>query len=225
MAELRRPIICMVTDRRQLPDPSDRRLIRLVTSASRAGVTLVHLRERDLDDRRLLVLARDVVAAVSQSGTRVVVNDRLDVALASGAHGVHLREDSVSADRVRQMVPEGFLVGRSVHSAEQAARATGTGVDYIVMGTVYGTPSKPGGTRIAGLTGLAEACHAFSGPVLAIGGVTADNVGDIAATGAAGIAAIRLFAELLTDDCDIDPGMDQLVAGIRRAYGARSPTP
>jgi thiamine-phosphate diphosphorylase len=219
MADLRRPILCLVTDRRRLPEPCERSLIHLVAVAARAGVTLIHLRERDLDDRQLLTLTCDVLTAVAGTAAKVVVNDRVDVALAAGADGVHLREDSMPSLRIRPIVPNGFLIGRSVHSPEDAALAGRSGVDYIVMGTVYPTASKPE-TSPTGVAPLIEAIRATPVPVLGIGGVTADNVADIAAAGAAGIAAIGLFADLQRDDgdADIQPAMVALLARIRQAF-------
>jgi thiamine-phosphate diphosphorylase len=190
---LRRPIICLVTDRRRLGDPGEDQLVRLVATASAAGVTLIHVRERDLDDRRLLALIRRLLTAVRPE-TAVVVNDRADVALAAGAAGVHLRSDSVPADRLRRFVPPGFLIGRSVHGAAEAAMAAESGVDYLIMGTTFATTSKDSTAPVAGLDGLADACRAGRVPVVAIGGITLDNVTGIAAAGAAGIAAIGLFA-------------------------------
>jgi thiamine-phosphate diphosphorylase len=216
---LARPIICLVTDRRRLPQPDEDALVRLVAHASAAGVNLVHIRERDLDDRRLLELTRRVMTVV-KAGTAVVVNDRTDVALAAGAAGVHLRADSVPADRLRRLVPEGFLIGRSVHSAAEAAKAADSGVDYVVMGTTFATASKEEGMPLAGIDGLADACRAGRVPVLAIGGVTADNVREVAAAGAAGIAAIGLFAETLTAAApqEIEIAMRGVVNRIRGAW-------
>jgi thiamine-phosphate diphosphorylase len=227
MADLRRPILCLVTDRRRLPEPHERSLIHLVTAAARAGVTLIHLRERDLDDRQLLTLTRDVVAAAAGTTATIVVNDRVDLALAAGAGGVHLREDSVSALRVRRIVPDRFLIGRSVHRPEDAALAGRSGVDYIVMGAVYPTASKPENSPTVGVAALTEAIGDTPVPVLGIGGVTADNVGGIAAAGAAGIAAIGLFADLQRDDGvrDIQPAMGELLARIRRAFDTRLAVP
>ena len=229
MADLRPPIFCLVTDRRRLPEPSDRNLVRLVASAARAGVSLIHLRERDLDDRHLFALTRRLLAATAGTDARLVVGDRADVAIAAGAHGVHLREDSMAASRLRAIAPAGFLIGRSVHGPEGAARAAADGVDYLVMGHIFPTPSKPADAQPAGLTGLTEVCRVSSAPVLAIGGVAADNVGDLAAAGAAGIAAIGLFADLtkvvdpvMDDEGDgiIQAPMDELVARLRMAFGA-----
>lgn len=125
--------------------------------------------------------------------TRILVNDRVDVALAAGAHGVHLRADSFSASRVRAMGPSPFLVGRSVHSVEDAvAAATGGGLDYLIFGTVFESASKPGGAP-AGLAALAAVARATRVPVLAIGGITTERIGEAMSAGASGVAAITMF--------------------------------
>ena len=123
------------------------------------------------------------------------MNDRADVAMATGAHGVHLRADSYAADRVRAVVPAGFLVGRSVHHPDEAAAvASERAVDYIVFGTVFASASKAPGHAIAGIDGLAAAASAARPvPVLAIGGVTVDSAPALKAAGASGLAAIGLF--------------------------------
>ena len=220
-AGLGRPIICLVTDRARVNPPGDGGLIRLIEHAAHAGVDLVHLREPSLDDRRLLALARAAVRVVEPTPARIVVNDRLDLALAAGAHGVHLRADSVSADRLRPLIPPGFLVGRSVHSTREAVSAAASGVDYLVAGTVYPTAAKPG-AHLIGSDGLAKIVAAVNVPVLAIGGVVADKGRDVAATGAAGLAAIGLFADATTDsDERLDQHLREILAGIRASF----PTP
>jgi thiamine-phosphate pyrophosphorylase len=171
----------------------DDMLVARARSAAAAGVHLVQIRQPDRDPRALISLATRVQAAVAGSKTRVVINDRVDVALACGAHGVHLRGDSMAASRVRSIVPAGFLLGRSVHSADEAARVTAAGgLDYLMFGTVFGTSSKPG-ARPAGVDGLHAACAASHLPVLAVGGVSAERAGAIADAGAAGFAAIGFF--------------------------------
>jgi thiamine-phosphate diphosphorylase len=129
---------------------------------------------------------------VRNTVTRVVVNDRLDVALTSGADGVHLRADSIPPEAARAIAPPGFLIGRSVHSLDEAVDAS-AGVDYLIAGTVYPSASKPGMTEMLGLHGLAEIAGAVHVPVLGIGGITIDRLGDVARAGAAGVAAIGLF--------------------------------
>jgi len=129
----------------------------------------------------------------------VLVNDRLDVALAAGAHGVHLRGDSCSAARVRPLSPRGFVIGRSIHTADEAARVVADGgLDYLVFGPVYETISKPGRTP-AGLDALRAVAASTTIPVLAVGGVTRDRFASIGRAGAAGMAAIGLFASAADD--------------------------
>ena len=169
-------------------------LVHRVTRAASTGVDVVQVRERDLDDSHLLVLVREVVAAVSGTSTRVLVNDRADVAIAAGAHGVHLRGDSPRASRVRAIVPAGFLVGRSVHSLVEIDAAVADGAsDYLMFGTVFPSAGKPQGHRVAGVEALREACRRSAIPVIAIGGIDRSRVVEIAQSGAAGFAAVAMF--------------------------------
>lgn len=139
--------MCMVTDRRRLAADQETNLTDRVAAAARAGVHLIQVRERDLEARPLTRLVARLIEAVRGTGARVLVNDRLDVAVAAGAHGVHLRGDSLPAARARQVAPAPFIIGRSVHSREEALRAQdGGGLDYLVFGTVFTTDSKPGST-------------------------------------------------------------------------------
>jgi thiamine-phosphate pyrophosphorylase len=170
-------------------------LVAQVRCAIEAGIDVVQVRERDLESGALAALVSELVAlaaAIPGSATRILVNDRLDVALAAGAAGVHLRSDSMSPAAVRSMVPAGFVIGCSVHSPAEAA-AIGAGADYLIAGTVWASDSKAGGHPVLGTGGLAAVVAAARVPVLAIGGVTVDRVGEVAAAGAAGIAAIGLF--------------------------------
>jgi thiamine-phosphate pyrophosphorylase len=183
--------ICLVTDRRRRPP------VEQAAEAAAAGVDIIHIRERDLDAAELSALVRDITAVVRASpgsSTKVVVNDRVDVAVACGADGVHLRGDSMPAVRVRRMTPDGFLIGRSVHSAEEASAAA-AGADYLVAGTVFPTPSKPGHAAVLGLPGLSAIAHAVSLPVLAIGGMSVERSSEVAGAGARGLSAIGLFAD------------------------------
>jgi thiamine-phosphate diphosphorylase len=193
------PVVCLVTDRRRLPAVGPDGLVMLAGAAARAGVNLIQIRERDLEARPLTDLTRRVLAATGSQGTQVVVNDRLDVAIAAGAHGVHLRADSLDVARVRAVAPAGFLVGRSVHALAEAVEAEAAGADYLVMGTIYPTSGKPDVTT-AGPDALADVCRAVRVPVLAIGGVTVGRLEEVAAAGAAGIAAIGLFTAASSDD-------------------------
>ena len=173
-----------------------------IAAAARAGVDLIQIREPGLEAGVLAALTRAAVEAAAGTGARIVVNDRLDVALAAGAAGVHLRGDSFAAARVRTLAPADFLVGRSVQSEDEAAEIEAAGgCDYLLFGAVFSTTSKPAGHQPAGLAALSRVCSRVRTPVLAIGGVTADRVPSLRAAGAAGAAGISLFqhGELTAD--------------------------
>ena len=204
-----RPIICLVSPARD-PDAGLHGWLVRVRAAARAGVQLVHVRQPGWDGGPLLALTRSTLEAVAGYPTRVIVNDRLDVALAAGAHGVHLRGESCPAPRVRADAPRGFLIGRSVHSAAEAGDvAAQGGLDYLVFGTTFPTRSKPG--RAAARTGtLLAAASAVPLPILAIGGITLDRIPEVARSGAAGICAIGLFD---------DDGVGATVAEVQQLWG------
>lgn len=196
--------LCLVTDRRRLarggaPEAARRCLLEQVRNAVDAGVDLIQVRERDLDAADLSALVQDIVSLTRGSATRVVVNDRLDVAIACGADGVHLRLDSITPANARRLAPAGFLIGRSVHALDEAIQTTGA--DYLIAGTVFPSASKPGAGPLLGLAGLKAIADAVNVPVLAIGGVTFDRIDEIAVAGASGLAAIGLFvsAESVSD--------------------------
>lgn len=184
-------MICFVTDRRRAPDPSSAYLLNRITLAAVAGVDVIQIRERDLSDRDLLALVRGALDAVRGTAARILVNDRVDIALAAGAAGVHLRSDSADSTRVRAIVPPGFLIGRSIHDPGEAA--TARDCDFLLFGTVFTSAGKPAGHRVAGLDALRAACAQSRVPVLAIGGVDETNAAAVAAAGAAGIAAVGIF--------------------------------
>lgn len=188
-------LLCLVTDRHALGaavgsvDPFAA-LRQQLAAAVDAGVDLIHVRERDLEAGRLRDLVGECAELARGSDTRVVVNDRVDVGLAAGAAGVHLRGDSIEAARLKPALPSGFLLGQSIR---HAAAASAPGVDYFVLGTIYPTPSKPGGETLVGLDELSRAARGASAPVLGIGGIGEDRLVEVARAGAAGFAAIRLF--------------------------------
>ena len=192
---------CLVTDRRRLcPDAGSFAaahacLVEQARRAAAAGVDLIQIRERDLESAALAAVVADVVAVTRGSPTRVVVNDRIDVALAAGAAGVHLRGDSVPVDVARRLLPPPWLVGKSVHRAAEVRAASGA--DYMIAGTVFSSPSKPGAVELIGIDGLRAIVGSTTVPVLAIGGITPDRIAAVLDAGAAGIAAIGLFIDSL----------------------------
>jgi thiamine-phosphate pyrophosphorylase len=200
------PLLYLITDRqalRQATDPAGteawREQLALIGAAAQCGCQLIQIRENDLAARQLAEFTREAIAAGRPHGARVLVNDRLDVALAAGADGVHLRVSSLSAAEVKTLVTRqglnNFLIGASTHSIAEAKAAEAGGADFIICGPVYETPSKlPFGLPL-GLSCLAEVCRAVSLPVLAIGGMTLANFREPLQCGAAGIAAISLFSD------------------------------
>lgn len=210
----------MVTDHRRYGDiGEDTAMCRLVGDAdraARAGVDVIQVRERGVADRLLLDLVRRVAEAAGPA-VRVVVNGRTDVAIAAGAQGVHLPASAPPASRLREIVPGGFLIGRSVHTtAEAVAAERAGGCDYLIFGTVYPTISKP--DRVpAGLEALEQVCGAVRLPVVAIGGIVPEHARAVARAGAAGIAAIGMF---VTADRRTDPdgAIAAAVAQVRDAW-------
>lgn len=204
-------LVCCVTDRRRF-GLSSAALIDCVRWAADAGADLIQVRERDLTDRALADLVRALVAATADSSARVLVNDRVDVALAAGAAGVHLRADSLPASAVRSLALPPFVVGRSIHSLTEAHLAAAQGgCDYLVFGTVFPSRGKPDGHPVAGVAALRAVCRSVDVPVLAIGGIDAARARDAAAAGAAGVAGVELFMTAATGSA-----MRQRLDGLRR---------
>lgn len=199
--------LCYITDRHAL---AARPLLPHLQSAVRAGVDLIQLREKDLATRDLVELATTAVKACRGSETRIVINDRLDVAMALGAHGVHLGGQSVPIEAVRRHVGKDFLIGASCHSLGQAIEAEEGGSDYLLLGPVFDTPSKRRYGPPLGLGKLSEVTHRIKIPVLALGGIRVERVRACLDAGAAGIAAIRLF-----QDC---PSVEDRVVELRAQF-------
>lgn len=207
-----RPLLCYVTDRKGLAGAKHSAsldvLRRKIEEVIAAGVDWVQIREKDLSAKDLSRVVRDTLHATNKrppasDATRILVNDRLDVALAEGAGGVHLGENSLSVRDAHELrcdvalsrQAKDFLIGVSCHSRESARTAAASGADYIFFGPVFATPSKAAFGAPQGLDRLAEACAAVAIPVLAIGGITLENAQSCISVGAAGVAAIRLFQD------------------------------
>ncbi len=207
---LPKPILCYVTDRRSLPlaTSSDAipMLLHTIVSVAAAGVDWIQLREKDLCGGESFDLARSAIAAIRSraSSTRIIVNDRLDVALAAGAGGVHLSENGFSVSDARRLAdrfasdsgkPGDFLIGASCHSLGSALGAARDGADYIYFSPIFHTPSKAFYGPPQGVERLRKICQAIQIPVIAIGGINLENVASCYSAGAAGAAAIRLFQD------------------------------
>jgi thiamine-phosphate pyrophosphorylase len=214
------PCICLVTDRHQL-SPGARTafdaLAHLESWLDEAidAVDLIQIRERDLDGRELAALAGRLAQRTHGTRTRVVINDRADVAAAAGLDGVHLRADGPDVERVRALGAPDWIVGRSVHRQDEL-RAHGS-ADYLLFGTVFPTACKPSAAPVQGPEALAEAVRSTDRPVVAIGGITPARATACVAAGAAGVAAISLF--LPEGRAPGSLGIVRAVGELRAAFG------
>ena len=189
-------LLYYISDRKQFSggEPERReQLLQRICEAARAGVDYIQLREKDLTSRDLERLAREAMRYMADTTTKLLINSRTDIALAVGAHGVHLRSNDVSPEDVRRVWQESGhgavpIIGASCHSEKEVIAAREAGADFVVFGPVL-EKSK---NAVAGLDALRAACR-HDIPVLALGGVTVDNARSCLEVGADGIAGIRLF--------------------------------
>lgn len=195
-------MLCYVTDRRSLsdsPEAAGKFLLEKIERAAKAGVDWIQIREKDLSGKALAEFAGAALRRVAGAST-ILINDRLDVACAVKAGGVHLGEQSLPVNEAKRLVNEGragkdFLVGVSVHSLEAALAAEEAGASYVIFGPIFATPSKTDLGKPQGVWRLQAVCGRLKIPVLAIGGITLENARECLKAGASGIAAIRLFQE------------------------------
>lgn len=187
-----RPLIYLITkgDATVSNFPEKRtEILDLIGVAVEEKVSLIQLREKALTARLLFELARDAAAITRGSETRLLVNDRADIALAAKADGVHLAGDSISTSVIRSTFPKGFLIGVSTHSGDSATQASNDGADFAVFGPVFETPGKG---RPQGIEKLKQVCaKVLPFPVLALGGVNEQTFASVLEAGAEGFAAIR----------------------------------
>lgn len=190
------PITCLISDGSLSPDNFNAcksTFLSKIEIAVNAGVSIIQIREKQLSTRMLFDLAAEAVRLVKGSETLLLINDRADVAAAAGANGVHLTGMSLGADQIRSTFGERFFIGVSTHSADDVLRAKGAGADLAVFGPVFTTPGKGPAVGVDTLASVCKAAGEF--PVLALGGINADNWRRAVSAGAAGFAAIRFFAE------------------------------
>jgi thiamine-phosphate pyrophosphorylase len=186
--------LCYITDRHALPPGT---LLPRILEAVRAGVDMVQIREKDLPTRELAALVKGVMDGARGNKTQIIVNDRLDIALALGATGVHLPTTSMPPEAVRASVPADFLVGVSCHSLDDALRAEAGGANYVLLGPIFATPSKLAYGPPLGLSVLQETASRVKIPVLALGGISVERASVCLEAGAQGLAGISIF-----QDCD-----------------------
>jgi thiamine-phosphate pyrophosphorylase len=197
--DLRTALRLMVITDRQLA--GGRGWLSVVEDALKAGATAIQLRDKQATSRELLEMALELRPLTTRHDALFLVNDRFDVALASGAHGVHLGHDDLPVAAVRLAVPRDFVIGRSADTEADARSAEAAGADYLGVGSVFGTATKPEIIgEVIGTDQLARVAASVTIPVVGIGGVTAANAADVAKAGAAGIAVVSAAM------CAPDPG-------------------
>lgn len=185
-------LLYAVTDRTWL---KGRSLTHVVEEAIKAGITFLQLREKDLDNASFLQLAREVKSVADKYEIPYVINDNVEVAMSSGADGVHIGQDDMDAEYVRRIIGPDKILGVSAQTVEQAISAEKSGADYIGVGTVFPTSTKLDAETVSFKT-LKEICKAVSIPVVAIGGIHKDNAIKLAGSGIDGIAVVSaIFAQ------------------------------
>ena len=162
----------------------------IVEQAVLGGTTMVQLREKEADTREFVTLARRLKTLLAPSGVPLIINDRLDVALAVDADGVHIGQSDMPYDIARRLLGPDKIIGLSVENMDEVTQANGLDVDYIAVSPVYGTPTKTDTAAPFGLEGLREAVRLSVHPTVAIGGMNARTAGDVLAAGADGIAVV-----------------------------------
>jgi thiamine-phosphate pyrophosphorylase len=177
----------LVTDRHQT---NGRPLVPLLQRVLTAGVAAIQLRERDLSAKELVTLAREVQAVMASRRSQLLINDRIDVALALEGVGVHLPSNSLPVFVARQLLGAQRLLGISVHAVEEAVQVESQGADYIVLGPIYETPTKQMFGPPLGIHTLEKACRLVRIPIIGIGGVTAARAREMRRAGAFGVAVI-----------------------------------
>lgn len=184
-------LLYAVTDRAWTGEQT---LYRQVEQALKGGVTCVQLREKELDEEAFLAEAKEIGALCRAYGVPFIVNDSVEIALACGADGVHVGQSDMQAQRVRTLVGGRLMIGVSARTVEEAIRAQRAGADYLGVGAMFATSTKPDAKAVSRRT-LKEICSAVDIPVVAIGGISRDNIFDLCGTGIDGVALVSaIFA-------------------------------
>ena len=189
------PRLYVITNRHQT---CERLLPSVIQETLLAGTKFIQLREKDLNSRQLLSLAQDLLTDVHKHQALMLINDRVDIAKAIGADGVHLRSDSLPVQQARQILGPQALIGKSSHSVNEALTARADGADFLVLGPIYDTPSKKMYGPPLGLAVLKDACQLCTLPIYAIGGITPERTQAVREAGAYGVAVISAILESAT---------------------------
>ena len=216
IGRLRPPVLCLVVSK---SDAKDGNLVELVKNAVAGGVDLVQLRDHDLSAGELVDLARQLKLATAGKG-KVVINDRADVALAVEGVGLHMPENGLSTRDGKHIISRYEIVGRSVHSVEAGRRAAAEGDEYVIVGTIFKSASHPDGKPV-GVSIIEELTKDSSFPVLAIGGITVDNVAEVIKAGAAGVAV----KSAITQAEDPKAAAEALNKALADAWAERTASP
>jgi thiamine-phosphate pyrophosphorylase len=161
-----------------------------IEKAIAGGVSIIQIREKSLGSRPFLEKASRLMQIAKSAGVPVLINDRVDIALAVGADGVHIGQNDLPLEIVRRIIGQGAVIGVSVSSVEEAHLAENGGADYIAVSPVWGTPTKPDTPEAVGLGGTAKIARSVSIPCVGIGGINANNAADVIKTGCAGVAVV-----------------------------------
>jgi len=190
----------------------------IARQAITGGADVIQLRDKTRGCRDLITIAREIREITRKTHTRFIMNDRLDVALACGADGVHLGQEDLRGDVVRQIAPPGFVIGTSVGSVAEAVQAEQDGADYLALSPTFATVSKDDAGPGHGLAVLAAVCSRVTIPVVAIGGITRANVRDVIDAGASGVAVISV----VVGSPDIPAAAREMKGLINRAKQRRA---
>ena len=182
-----------ITDRTLAPEGD---LLLQASGLIRGGIDWLQIREKDLADRTLFCLLKMLVPEARRFGCRMLLNGRPDLAAEAGASGVHLPSTGLPTSRVRALFPSPFMIVRSCHGEKEVVEAARGGADAVTLGPLFETPSKAGLGPSMGLQTFTAICSRSPVPVIALGGIGVANLREVAATGAAGLAAIRMFCAL-----------------------------
>lgn len=182
---------CYITDRHQAGGPDA--LLAFVTRALELGVEVIQIREKDWDARSLTAFTERVLALPNRHHSLIVLNGRADIALATGAHGVHLPSDAIAPERLRAIAPPRFVIGVSCHSRAAMDLALAEDSDYVFLSPVFAPISKDDTRPTLGIEGLREAVKGYPIPTFALGGITPETMADCLEAGAPGVAGISLF--------------------------------